>query len=584
MCVTPIDIHIGVGVPCIPKPFRSNLTFVSNSALVVDGDIRFSKFSLDRNSVEYNNIRTVFGPVCSSNFALLRIDANSIGLCFRRQSQTRNPLDPEFHWRLVRNSLLFKLRFSSGLKKWFEHIHSHLVEVFGAEMDPDDLRDMWVNAPHKKKVLRVRASANLFGHGVVFDRRYMRKTKAFAKPYELLKRGSYPRCVIDCTVNGSLKCSYFASMVKEAWSHPFVYNNCMSVFMNGPSRSELKDMFTSFLQPVHGIEHYYFSDDGIISIVCEDGVMYFKDDFVKADSSPTDGTFEVLRESIVFDEKFAKDVDGCLAQFKSPVVVRNIEFPKQKVDMIPIVHKGYSGNSWTTSFNNTGRVKYSVTMGANYRPTIKKSEAYAFLKYCAELAGYETELVHCPSYHHVDFLKTTIVRNTIGEFEAIDCIGSLLKGLGHCAAHLPGLSLESKRESLRVRGISVPLTKDRLNDGSFTEVYLEERAILYTSEVYRGKVHSGNHVITYALRNLVVDRSVKFDITGTQYYKDQINKPVHEVEGTISGHVDADELAIRYNRKGCELEELGMMIESGKLRQQLHHPCLDSIFSVDYGV
>jgi hypothetical protein len=514
----------------------------------------------------------VFGPKCKSKFAVHRIDAESIGKCFRRQSQTRSPLEPELHWRLIQNQLLFQSKYSHALAAWYSHIHEQLQVFLPSEFDENDLRQFYINQPHPKKILRIDADANIFGHGVHFHDRYMDKCIANPKPGELLKEDAYLRLVVDCTTTGSLKAGYIVPYIKKAWSIPFIYNRCRAVFVDAPSREFLRETYNYIMNPEYDLELFYFSDDSVVVMRCSDGLAFFNGDFSKADASVTRATFAMLEESVVYDERFRPDVKGCLRQCISTVKIVNVESEhgrKERVYMKPVEPKGNSGFSFTTLINNMGQIMLFIVCAENMR-TMTKIEAEGFLHNCAYFAGYQLDLEPCPTYHYITFLKTTPAMNTDGELEAIDVIGSVLRGLGSCAGDLPGLSREQKKRF-----------------GEFPDpcATLKLRAELFTSEVIRGKKHTGNHIIMDSLRGLIIEERMDERIRDShKTFIDEHMRPTVACGGQQLGYVPVEELCVRYGVLACELEELAEQLRFAGFGEEISNPVLDKIFSRDYGL
>jgi len=199
--------------------------------------------------------------------------------------------------------------------------------------------------------------------------------------------------------------------------------------------------------------------------------------------------------------------------------------------------------------------------------SMDREDAIRTINECAEDAGIILDLVECEFLQDLDFLKTTPVYNTAGEIEAIDCLGSLLKSLGSCSgAHLPGLTKDQKRKFV-----------DGLYNGYTT---LQYRAALYTSEVYKGKCHSGDHVILDGLRSRIIQAD-SMDISDTSFYKDSKMSPIQDGDH-VCGRIDEDEIAIRYRTCGAFMSELGDMLKGARFGEIICHPVLSNIFKRDY--
>jgi hypothetical protein len=315
------------------------------------------------------------------------------------------------------------------------------------------------------------------------------------------------------------------------------------------------------------VDYYYFSDDSVGGIRCVDGFVAFNSDFKKADSSADEPVFDILEEAISVDNRFAKDIKGALAQCRLPITITNPEDPREKVKVFPVTMKGLSGNIFTVLFNNTGQIMFCGALFELLSENPTCAEVESVLHRAASMAGYVLDLKICKNLEDLDFLKTTPVVNTDGKIDAIDCLGSLLKSLGSCAGNmLPGLTKTQK--FLHKIGYFGSI-------GTF-----ELRARLYTSEVYRGKVHSGNHVVLEALRSKIM--SSRMDISTSKYAKDQKFNPIALSTDGQLGYCDSSSIGRRYGLTGCEIEELADLIRVASFGQRINHTALNKIFSRDY--
>jgi len=529
------------------KPFSSagrfKLVSKKGNCNWVDGDIIFGQHT--QQMFDKSEYRTVFGPSFSSNANMYRDDTVGIRGAVRRITAKREIETPGLHENLIRNQYSIPGSLTAKWKIWFQNrLKGNLDKVTDAE----SARNEWCNATHPKKVLRVNAQRDLFADGRLHSHStYMRCVDYKCKTGELLPDKKYLRAVGDCTTLGSLKCGYYMDHVKTAFEGTFQSGYGRCEFVKLPDLSKLRSVFRKLLFPKRGFYFSFFSDDSCVGFKCSNGTLVANLDISACDGSNYRPVFDILREAMSVDSRFNLDVLGAFLQLEAYAKVTDPTDSRNKLLMKPVGPVLYSGSVLTTSVNNMANTLIFLSIAIRWRPEMTKEETIVLIRESANRMGFILKVDICHVMSDVQFLKHSPHLNQNGVIDAVLNLGVLMRGFGTVVRDLPGSS------------------KDNLRD----------RCNVFNSEVIRGWIHVGNHIITHAFRTKIIAKRSKKPISQGWI--------VDNVTGRQLGNISTSELATRYRLPEVQLEELAEMIVYAKVGDFICHPALDVIMAKDYG-
>jgi len=475
---------------------------------------------------------------------MYRVDTYGIRGAVRRVTAERETDRPGYHYELLRNQYSIPEELTRQWMKWFRR---NLTELLDAVGDPVDERRKWCEAAHPKKVLRVNARRDLLADGRVHHRTYLRQVDYKAKPDELLADKKYLRAVGDCTTLGSLKCGYYMDHVKEAFKCTFQSGHGRCEFVKIPELGKLRGVFRKLLYPKYGFYFAFFSDDSCAGFRCRDGILVVNLDISACDGSNYRPVFALLREAMSVDPRFSEDVRGAFEQLEAIAKVTDPTDFRNKVLLKPIGPVLYSGSVLTTCVNNMANTLIFLALSRMWRPSMTKEQTVEVIAEAAKSVGFVLKVDVCAERGDVQFLKHSPCLNHNGQIDAVLNLAVWFRGHGTIVRDLPGRAKEG----------------------------LVDRAAVFNSEVIRGKVHAGDHLIHDAFKTHVLSRRTKNPVSQGWL--------VDNVTGRQLGKISADELARRYRLRPSELEELACMIVQSKVGDFISHPALNVIMSKDYG-
>jgi len=507
------------------------------------GDISFTPIEGDP-SIN-NEYRSVAGPIFSSKTNMYKCDNDGIVGCVRRLTSKRKPDIPLLHERLKTNQMLFRRNYGSEIQSWSSEFSRRLRAVVLDRGDSEELRNIWTDAPHIKKKLRVRSRNSIIMDGRDKHPTRVGEVEYKPKPGELLADGKYLRGIGDLTTPGSTKLGYYMDFVKEVFAQPYVVNGMTSVFIKEPNENLLEYAFSNLME-TDDLFFTYFSDDSCVGVRCNDGKTYcWNMDISACDGSNYDPVFHALRDAIDVDPRFSHDVAGAFKQLKMKCVVRSAN-RREKLYFKPRGHVLYSGSVLTTSVNNMANTLIFLCI-TKLMPRVSDRTPEVvgrILQLAAEQAGYLVRSDLCTCDEDLQFLKysPTYVNGRVTTWLNL---GPWLRGYGMCKGEFPG----GKRDG------------DKYH-----------RARLYNSEIVRGRVHCGNHLIHDAFKTHIVEQRI-----------DIKNVDRHDRLESRNARINTEFIARRYKVEPWRLEELALQIRDARVGDRVCNPILDIIFDKDYG-
>lgn len=489
---------------------------------------------------------TVFGPVFCHAGQKYKVDDVGLRGAVTRLTCAREPDRHAFHEMLRDNqflsfggSIIFR-EFEKFIASWIRRIRP--------ELSGEELRDLWVDAPHPKRKLRVRTRTELDLSGEQPKRVWIGnfgQIKYVCKPGEKLPPGKYLRATADLGPVAASQGGYLMDTVKAAFCNEFVFGGSSYQFVKEPERESLISAFQDVWEDKYDFSMRCFSDDSIIGIATPEGRYVANADISACDGSNYDPVFNMLKRMMLDGGLDPCDVEGVFEQCKAECVIesytdRELKTKIRKVVLQPLFYTLYSGSVLTTSINNCANFGIYAAICAFLPPYEARSLAAMpdLISRAAESVGYIVKCARCEVLEDLQFLKCTPTR--VGsEWDVFLNLGVLLRNLGSCKGDLPG-------------------------SGD-----LGERARIYTSDVIRSYKHAGDHEITDALRTKMVNSS--------------LSQPESRLTGQTIRRIPLSALARRYRVPEVVLEELASMITDSTLGEAIYSPLLDRIFELDYG-
>jgi len=491
--------------------------------------------------------RTVFGPFFMSKTNMYATDIAGLRGAVRRLTCVREPGIPGYHEQLKRlqdicqERLFFLPGFLAEKSRILRGIYNGVV--YSAEQ----LRQIWTDQPHPKKLLRARARRAIWGSGRTTGPR-VKRVSYKCKPGELLPDGKYLRAVGDLTTPGSTAGGYIMDMVKGAFEVAYSIDGNLMRFVKTPAKDDLSRAFQQLHNPVKST-FVFFSDDSCFSFRCRDGVFMCNLDISQCDGSNFDVVFQLLKGIMRQDGRFNLDIDAIFAQCLLPCVVRN-PFSKERVTFTPRHYTLYSGSVLTTSINNTANSLIWCSILQYCTGDLYMRDMPSLIAFAAAQVGFIVKCIVAPTVEHLQFLKhsCSIVD---GVYTPWLNIGVMLRSFGMCKGDLPG-----------VRGVRRPS--------------VQLRASAYLSDVVRSWAHGGDHLVTDSFRNrfIIEQRSkLRGEEKRTRTFRGAVEYP----------RIPLEYIANRYGLCEYELEELVALVSSSQFGHGLHTPAVAKILSIDYG-
>jgi hypothetical protein len=384
-------------------------------------------------------------------------------------------------------------------------------------------RASYMLQPHAKKAERCETLWELTREGKMWktwDGSVKGKIKLeFGKP------GKYPRQFISL----GTEAIYSAGFVMESLKKVFV--ECLgdlgyeAFFVPGPSNESMRGVFSTLYIPKL-MAFFYFSDDGSLSIRCDDGRIFMANiDISSCDTSHTQSLFDLLLAMTIGNDILHGLVAEAIKQCKSTIKLSSYIKGGGIVELTPKEALLYTGSVLTTLINNLANLliflsikKELIELG--HLPTF--SDCRRLILVAAEKCGYIVTVDVCSCPHELQFLKQSPAM-VDGIWIPFLNLGVLLRMFGHCWGDLPG-------------------------QGS-----IEDRAFEWNAALTLSLRHAGNHALTKLLR-------VKFARCKPS------NETLKRVEAELTGkwftsddtYIPDDQICMRY---GVSLSELYEFLE-----------------------
>lgn len=524
------------------RPYRFNERFrvISDPyGCWIDDDLIFPPLSVPgRSSEEY---RTVFGPTFGSKSAMNSVSRDGIQGAVRRLTCVVSPETPGYHEELRANQFAMRQTLLADIEDWYLWYQRNMIVIVnGVELDDVEMRNMWTDAPHKKRRLRRRVRVEVNTHGN--DRGTRTKVVNYGcKKGELLAWNKYLRGIGDLTTAGSTVGGYIMDIAKQVFEIGYRKGVGLAEFVKSPEPSILQGVFERLITPI-GVYFAYFSDDSCVGVQCADGNFVANLDISCCDGSNYEPIFEILKQAMMVDPRFNHDIESTFQQLRLPMKVKNPN-GRESVVFLPDGPVLYSGSVLTTSVNNMANTMIFISFMSMYNEGMTRAEMPALLTRAAHQVGFKVKIDVCECVEDIQFLKHS---PSVIDGKVIPWlnIGTWLRGFGTYRGDLPGRGKDNKR-----------------------------KARIFNSDVVKSHVHSGNHCIHEAFKRHTVKE------THGQNFEQLRPK----VETGFTEYIPSESIAARYGVPVQYIEELARLIAGSEVGVAINHPVLDEIYKKDYG-
>jgi len=517
----------------------------------VEKDVNFSRVD----GYEDKKYKSWLGPRFHSKSVFSSICAQSMTGALRRITAKRLMEGrPTYHDDLRQNQYTFVSRDNpevNALKKELQkRLKARLDEVTESA---GRLRYEWAHKAHKKRKMRVRNHLVSNFEGIVHST-HAERVAYMIKPMEELPADKYMRAIGDLGVAASARAAYFIDYVKEIMTESYYVDDVECVFISGPRPDDLRDAFSKLLQPPGCGYFCFFSDDSCFSYRCMDGIFTCNMDIKAADGSNFKPIFSFLKEVMDVDARFAESIEQVFLQCWLPARVRNPEDFSEYIDLVPTGDPVlYSGSTLTTLINNVANLMIilAILKDINSSP-LTKAQLRVVIERAAESAGYTVTCDICEIPEDIQFLKYSV---SVIDDEVVPYLnlGAWMLKFGSFDGDLPG--------------------SDKIS--------VLQKSIMFNSDVVKGRLRSGNHIIADAFKTMIVGETL---VGLDDRYDDKIKDIVAKSEGSLTTRIPLDRIAARYGCDPVEIEELASLIVEAGQGDLVHHPVLSTIFQRDYGI
>nr|QIP68020.1 MAG: ORF3 [Bremia lactucae associated ssRNA 2] len=440
---------------------------------------------------------------------------------------------------------------TAGLRRFKQHFVRYHQKVLNYSEKVHE----WLNMPHDKKELRLRVSKKYTRKGKLW-----RDTRSYvdykSKPGELLAKGKQLRAIGEISDISAFELGPLATDMKHTFCEPFVYRNCVLMFVPGPKEELLQEGLELLLsvKTSYRMAMIIFSDDSCIAVRHRGKMVLINNDISACDASMFSPIFTFAQETLIAaDPKVAAVVRNSFKQCRKKIRLVNPHVDKfnaggEHID-IPIRKGQYvlpSGFAGTTLLNNFAEVFLFVRMADSFRRVPDNIKEH--LERAAYKAGFKVKIDICRSIEDLQFLKHS------WSFEGDHLVpyvnlGAWVRGFGLIKSQLPakkGLTLEDRYQS-------------------------------FLGDIVFSRGNWGSHVISDAFKERFpvlnkIDNSKMSEI-GAEKRK----------TGILSHRISSETLCKRYDCDLSQLLDLCDLIRSWKLGTTICHPVLANIMRKDYG-
>lgn len=465
-----------------------------------------------------------------------------------RMVALRAPERPGFSDRLARNQETIARQYRVPLYCFKLHLEEKIDRrTYEAEY-PE-----WLFRPCAKRKMRLATDSdmNMFGNDCSDD---LLDVEYKLKPGELLAQGK-KRAVADLGVLRTQATAWAFDTIKAAWAEPFEFGCLRAVYVKTSTKENLRDAFTSLLDPGDKIQFMYHSDDSCVSAMCADGLVYFNGDIKACDGSHRRPVIELLRK-LLREHKgvpncTADAIDRALDYLSRDLVMRNQHDRRQKVKYKFRQPRLYSGSVVTTTLNNLANLLIAIALQKRVPDPrqVCKAEFVEAYRLAGEDVGYILKVISCDVPEDLQFLKHSPCLDGV-EIEPWMNLGTFVRGFGSTkVGDLPG------------RGP------------------VRERALKHMSGVIQGRLNWGDHVLNDAFKACAASNGGMKSPGNTREAEEDHQKSV----GVPTRRVSTESLCRRYRLTVDELEDFCSAICSLQPGSYLVHPVASQLYTKDYG-
>jgi hypothetical protein len=365
------------------------------------------------------------------------------------------------------------------------------------------------------------------------------------KPDEIAKLMKYARMIVDLGVGASLEGAYWAAQMKEWLSDKVIpIGTGAAIFCGSPDPIKVMEYFTLLQENNYTHLLLIFSDDGTLSILEADGSnTCYNMDISSCDTSHTPSLFNFLFDLCETPD----DIKAALHnQIMAPMKVFSVDH-EHYVKMKPKDYYLQSGITITTLINSVSQMLILHSLvHHNARDTADVMHA------CARM-GYKVTLEKCHKPQDMQFLKMSPCIDITGVWRAVLNLAVILRASGVFRGDLPRRSRNSTI----------------FEDATYIQRCLMSGLLSGIDHPVLNLLCPGGFISTpeaYKLAAQYVD-ALK--------YVDHSKSPRHKFD---------DEIAVRYDLDGEELQQLYLCILQSGVGTLSRCSACDKIFAKDYAL
>lgn len=364
-----------------------------------------------------------------------------------------DPESPTYGTSIHRQYLDNQAQFLAQDHELFSILTDRFRAVFEDWEGREEAADNRHDEPHDKRDLRIRGYAdrrNNYGERLWLRRQ---RLKYKLKKDEIAKYGKAGRTIGDLGVEASLQGAWATKLDKEAVRADILLTTGGRVtrihFCMSPTTGELQEVFANLQYPPESAYFVYFSDDSCYAVRTNEGVWRANLDISSCDASHADELF--VKYVAMHPEGRARDdlqilADQCRAPIRIEAPSRHLG-QKMKVTLQSNVARLFSGSTLTTVIN--GFANACIAQAIHHAAC--KDEASIVTAACQ--AGYVATVDVCREFEDIQFLKSSPVRDTEGNYRPLLNFGVLLRAYGTCKGDLPlirkGLTMEDRANAFQ---------------------------------------------------------------------------------------------------------------------------------------
>jgi len=429
----------------VDEPFIDN-GVLQSIGRVYNGDLQFS-WSYPPGRLGYKTITEYYGHP----FGCYGNTPNNVNKALRRLTCKRKPTKRHQNGQLLhdyceqqqqRNAKVGNRRWRKSVRKYFDCIADRLLEHYKDYTDQYSEILKQANLKHPKRKLRQRAFRFLVESGLLYDDLFMKNISGVVKcpeyNYTIGPDAKKTRIIGDYTTEGSLRAGFIIPYLKKCFEDGWQTQKGKFAFVSTPDRNVLSSCFYECWNPDLGLVGYYFSDDGILCIVCVDGVYRCNIDISSCDISNGKEIFDLLQYCCRLCPEFDHIMRMAIRQCSRHFVVRNPYDFNDRYVFKPSRPVEFSGSVLTTSLNNIAMSLIFLRMLWNFpRGGLTVAQCAQFVQDSANQVGYIVTIQPVLNLEDYQFLKysPTEVNGRVVPFLNL---GPILRGIGQCDIDYPG--------------------------------------------------------------------------------------------------------------------------------------------------